>query len=185
MQPEPLDVRHLDTLSEGLGDGTDLGAVLSVLVDDLRIAIPSFLGVKVTVPGDRHPVTLTTLDEQQARQVMSLLLVRLTGIGGPPITVVFYAAEPEDLTDLAGAARTRYDCDDTEIAVAQHEEPARPAAAHSVTGIQEAGIVNQAIGALIELGHTPEEALAVLHAVAARHHQSPTVAAGRFLQHLC
>ena len=43
--------------------GTDLQAVLAVLVDDLTVAVPSFLGLTMTLRLGGDPITLTAIDE--------------------------------------------------------------------------------------------------------------------------
>ena len=60
----PRDLPHqLDLLTDALEDpGTDLQAVVTVLVDDLTEAIPSLLGLNLTITLDGDMVTLSTTE---------------------------------------------------------------------------------------------------------------------------
>ena len=51
----------LDALTEALDDPVlDLEAVLNVLTDDLSVAIPSYLGLSITLKIDGNPCTLNS-----------------------------------------------------------------------------------------------------------------------------
>ena len=103
--------RQLAELSGALNEGgADLQAMLEVLIDDLTIAIPTFLGLIVTVPpapnGGRG-VSLTVLTPDSADAAESTLLVPWEALGVPGTggSVVFYAAQPGAFVDLAAAIR--------------------------------------------------------------------------------
>ena len=105
---------QLSALTDALDDpGTDLQAVLAVLVDDLTVAVPSFLGLTMTLrlggdpdhadrdrwgPGDHRGASL------------QLPLDQLAG-AGPDSVVVFYAGSPGAFVDMAADTRRAYDLD--------------------------------------------------------------------------
>ena len=56
----PADLRSLtDALDE---PGIDLEGLLRALLEDIRLAVPSYLGLTITSIIDGYPVTLTALD---------------------------------------------------------------------------------------------------------------------------
>src|SRR6478735_5703153 len=61
MEFHPELLRQLDLLSETLGDGTDLHAVLGVLADDLSLLIPTFLGLDLHLSVAGIPVMLSAV----------------------------------------------------------------------------------------------------------------------------
>src|SRR6476661_7547300 len=61
---------QLSELTDALDDpGTDLQAILDVLIDDLTLAVPSFLGLTMTLRLAGAPVTLTAVDPATVRAV--------------------------------------------------------------------------------------------------------------------
>jgi hypothetical protein len=179
----PRLIHHLDTLTEGLRDGSDLHAILAVLVDDLTEAVPSFLGLDLilTTAADAL-VTVSTMDHSRARQVRASLLLPLglMGVGYPGTTVVYYAATPGEFTDLAAATHARYELDGNVVL----DEHLTPAAAPGITGLDELDTINQAIGVLIWQGHTPDEARAALQRIATRGKLTLLEAAARLLRRI-
>jgi hypothetical protein len=154
-------ITQLDTLSEALDDvGTDLHAVLAVLVDDLLAAVPSFLGLSITVVVQGQPVTITTIDPSSARGSLLLPLVAISDLatGG---NLTFYAAGTDACVDLAVDVRTAYALDGE--VVLDRDVPTTPEGRsrgeHEVLELCE---INQAIGVLIEQGYPPDRARAEL-----------------------
>lgn len=149
-------------------DGADLQAMLAVLIDDLATAVPSFLGLTMTIPqggNDRDGVTLNFLPPELADAVGTTLLVPLDalGVSGPGGTVVFYAARPGAFVDLAADTRLAYGLDG-QVSLDQHLPSTDiPTGSSGVFGHTEASIINRAIGVLLGRGHTAEEARSVLH----------------------
>jgi len=167
----PHEFPYLAELSAALGDpGDDLPAVLEVLVDDLMTAVPSFLGLSITLfPGedaaqDTTGVTLDFLPPSLFGAVRTSLLVPLGAQGGagPGGTVVFYAGRAGAFVDLA--ADTRSACHlGGQVTLDQHLPSAGTVGTSGTFGPTEAGIINRAIGVLIGRGRTPEEARRILH----------------------
>jgi hypothetical protein len=150
---------QLTVLTAALDEpGTDLEAVLSVLVDDLTAAVPSFLGLALTVVVDGHRVTLAAADANPpggARASLLLPLDLLTG-ADPDITLVFYAGHPGAFVDLAADLRFAYGLDG-EIRIDAHL-PALTPPPSGVAGLAEQTLINRAIGYLIIEGFDPADA---------------------------
>jgi hypothetical protein len=76
---------QLGTLTAVLDDpGTDLHTVLHVLVDELSVAVSSFLGLRMTLQSEWFPVTLVAVDPDLALAAgtsLALPLSRSTGAG--------------------------------------------------------------------------------------------------------
>lgn len=147
---------QLDSLSAGLdADGTDLHAILEVLIDDLAEAVPSFTGLTATMRVNGVAVTFTALaPHAQSTSRASMLLPTADGDSGH--SLVFYATSPGAFAELAADARAASGLDGR-IVVDGHLPPP----AHS-DGLDEMAEINQAIGVLIEAGHSPVEATAEL-----------------------
>lgn len=163
--PHHLSAR-LAELSGALDEpGTDLQAMLAVLIDDLMTAVPSFLGLTMTLPtDDGDEVTLNFLPPVLAGAVSTSLLLPLDalGVSGPGGTIVFYAARPGAFVDLAADTRFAYGLDG-QVSLDEHLPSAdNPAASSGVFGHTEASTTNRAIGVLLGRGHTPQKARSVL-----------------------
>ncbi|MEJ7647584.1 MAG: ANTAR domain-containing protein [Nakamurella sp.] len=149
-------VTQLDGLTKALdGSGDDLHAILSVLVDDLRTGISSFVGLSITVSAGWEPVTVTTMSVHTAVTSMLLPLGAAHAGGGD---IVLYAETPGAFTDLAADARIALGRDD-EIVVDGHLPPPTAFAAQaSVDTLVDRSTIDQAVGYLIEQGYPPARA---------------------------
>jgi hypothetical protein len=143
-------------------DEADADVVESLrrLTAGAAIAIPTFLGLSVTVLGSDPEFAFTAfVDGAGAGDVGTSLRLALPGVDASllsPVVVVFYAGSPGTFVDLAAdlaflTARALSD-----FAIDQHlPGPAEQACA---TNFFEASIINQAVGVLIDRGYTPEQA---------------------------
>ena len=169
---------HLRDLAESISTGDNaLTHSLETLVVDLRTAVSSYVGLRMTVVLDGWPVTLTAFSAVDGvRPVTSFRLnVSSQGPGAEPdIQVVFYAGTPGAFVDLAADLNYLHR-QDQELSDGDGQ---RPAAAldidlppitlvSGVTGLAEYGTINRAVGALIARGRDPDEALDTLHRDAA------------------
>ncbi len=104
---------QLAELSEALAEpGTDLQAILAVLIDDITAAVPSFLGLTMTLQIDGGPVTLTATDPDLAARANASIKLPVGPIaGGPAGTIIFYAHDPGAFTDLATSTRRAFNLD--------------------------------------------------------------------------
>lgn len=156
---------QLERLSSALEDaGDDLQAMLAVLIDDLTAAVPSFTGLKISIPTFAEPVTVAAVDPAVSRASMLLPLHLITDAPQRSV-LVFYAAEPGAFRSLAADTRATYGVAG-QVQLDRHLPP--PADADGtgvmVEGAEQRSIINQAIGVLLDRGHLPEEAAAVLAA---------------------
>jgi hypothetical protein len=184
IEPSEHVVAQLSALTAALDQpGTDLQAILSVLIDDLVDAVPGFLGLTITVhhrgPDQRGTVRdgsptdppggtvaawrFTVADE--SRPVRSSMQVPLSVLApaAPGGTVEIYAAAPEAFQALATDARARYGLDG-EIVLDRHLRIPSDTAAHDVLIASSA--IQQAIGVLLAGGVRPDAALTQLTQVA-------------------
>ena len=124
--------------------GADLEGLLAGLSHTLRQAVPSCVGLSLTVVVDGEPFTLGTVDgDVSVATSMRLPLAQLGPLGSGGV-VVFYATRAGAFVDLAD--------DDLE-----------PAARHLGSGgLEDLSLANRAIGCLIGGGRTPAEATAEL-----------------------
>ena len=150
--------------------GTDVAHSLHQLAADAKAAIPTYLGLSVTVDGSDPPFTFTTLtDGVVTGDVRTSLGLALPGIGDarlvPSVVLVLYAGSPGTFVDLAAdlawlTARALSD-----FVLDQHLPG--PAGIGTGTNLFEASVINQAIGVLIGQGYTPRQAERHLHEQAA------------------
>jgi len=178
----------LAILSEALdGSEADLADALRQLVADVRLAVPSYVGLTIAAGSASAPLSLTALEPfvDTADVVTSLLLplsdTALDG-GGPPVVVTFYAARSGAFVDLAADLSWLTGRPLTDFTMDGHlPVPVEPEPDISVRG---SSLINQAIGVLIGRGYTPEEADLEIDVRATAAGHTRTQAAGAILAHL-
>lgn len=141
--------------------GVDVALSLSQLAADATVAVPTFLGLSVAVAGSDPPFTLTVFVEGVgAGDVRTSLRLALSGVGDvglrPAVVLVLYAGSPGTFVDLAADLAWLTARPLSDFVLDQHL-PA-PAERSAATSLFEASVINQAIGALIGQGYTPEQA---------------------------
>ena len=147
----------LTILTQALDD-PDSDVVDSVLhlARDVGSAVPSFLGLTVTVHDSDPPFPFPTLEDHvEPGDVRTSLMLALSH-DGAGARVIVYAGTPGAFVDLAAdlswlARHTLVGCE-----LDQHL--VLPAVASTATPLRSASAINQAIGVLIDAGHTPEQA---------------------------
>jgi hypothetical protein len=152
-----------DVLTDALDDpGTDLSAVLAVLVDDLEAAIPSMLGLTVAISETGNQVTVTSA-ESDLRTVGASLRLPLDEMTAATAgsTMTFYAAQPGAFVDMAADIRHAYHLNG-HVVVDGHLDDVLPTGHSGITGLTEHSLINQAIGVLIGQGHHPDTTRTVL-----------------------
>ena len=96
---------HLRDLAESVGAGDDtLSGSLVALVEDLRTAVSSYQGLRLTLVREGWPVTLTAFDYIDGQRPATSLRLALSELGpgfDPESRIVFYAATPGAFVDLA------------------------------------------------------------------------------------
>jgi hypothetical protein len=182
-------IEQLVVLTEALDNpGTDLQAVLSVLTDDLIAAIPSFLGLAMTLSLDGSPVAVTAADAgaELATTARTTLRLPLPPVAGtdPASQVVFYAADPGAFAHLAVDARSGFNLDGPIVLDGHLPTAAREPKLTGIDGLTEFSAINQAIGVFIAQGHTSAGAHARLRRSATEDGQPLHEAAQRVLDSL-
>jgi ANTAR domain len=158
-------IAHLDALTGNLDNGSDLGAIISVLLDDLTGAVPSVLGLDITVVIGSSPVTVTTMTALESAEVRASMHFPLTALtqASPGSVVTYYAAAPGAFADLAVDTREALQLDG-ELQVDRH---LTPMSGGPVTGPDELSVINQAVGILMgRYKYAPEEAMHELRLLA-------------------
>ncbi len=181
MENSPALVEGLTLLSDALDDPiSDLQAVLSVLTDDLAAAIPSYLGLTVTLHVQDDSVILSTLNPGHEDVRASLLLPLLpAGPSEATGSVAFYSGTGGAFTDLADDAKWIFNLHGPPVLDAHL--PAAGSAPGGIRGLTALSDLNQAVGVLVEDGHTPDDAHTELRRRAHHAGQSIPDAARRLL----
>ena len=180
--PTELASRLCD-LAESIGVGNDraLADSLTTLTADLRSAVSSYLGLRLTLVLDGWPVILTAFgDTDGARPVTSLRLALTSVDPGfhPESRIVLYAGTPGAFVDLAADVGYLERVDELGSAAGGSRDGHQPAVAldadlpplsvsSGLSGLGEYMVINQAVGVLIERGHSPDHARAALRRDAA------------------
>jgi hypothetical protein len=170
--PHPLSAQ-LGGLTNASDDpGIDLQVVIAEVAADVTAAVPSFLGLTLTLLLDDRPVTVTAIDADLAAAAGASLQLPLGPLAGaaPGSSVVFYAGRPGAFVDLATDTRYAYGLESDVVLDGHLTPPTRTVRAHpGVYGFDEMRLINQAIGVLIGHGHLPGEAHDELRRRAADH----------------
>lgn len=177
--------RQLSELTDALEDpGTDLQAILAVLIDDVTAVVPSFLGLRMTLQLAGEPVALTAIDPTAIWTARSSLQLPLDSLSGarPGSVVVFYARDANAFALLASDTRRAVGLDG-QVLLDQHL-PGRAAttAAPVVSDPAQAAVLHRAIGWLIDQGLPPDEATGELRRRATAAGRTLTAAAEYLLE---
>ena len=152
---------QLNELTMALDDpGTDLQAILEVLIDDVATVVSSFLGLTMTLLLDGIPVTLTAVEADLVPVSGTSLELPLSSLLGGRLggSVVFYARRPGAFVDLATDLQLLCAPGGRVVLDGHRPSPSDPAHQAGVTGMVELAQFNRAIGVLIARGNTPIEA---------------------------
>ena len=170
--PPPLSAQ-LGALTNALDHpGIDLQAVIAEVAADVTAAVPSFLGLTVTLQLRGRPVTVTAIDADLAAFAGASLRLPLDPLAGaaPGSSVVFYASRRGAFVDLAADTQYAYGLDEAVVLDGHLTQLLQAVQAHpGVYGSDEMTVINQAIGVLIAHGHFPGEARDELRRRAAHH----------------
>ncbi len=174
-------------LSEALDeDHADLTEALHQFVASARRAVGSYLGLTLIALDATFPLALTAMEPfALPGDVLGSLAVPLAAESavdgathaGTRLVVILYTARPGSFAGLAADLSRLTGRRLGEFAVDAHLR--LPAEQDSHRGVQGSSLVNQAIGVLIGLGHTPEQAEREIDTrAAAAGHTRPEAAAG-------
>lgn len=129
-------------------------------VHDLRVkverAVPSFVGLSLTLLVSGQPVTLTSVTHDRPTAASSLRLpLHLTSAVAPGSELVLFASTPGAFVDLAADLGYVLRVEEGDIEL--DRRPTTPSRS-GLFGLPELAMVNRALGVLIGRGMTPEEA---------------------------
>jgi hypothetical protein len=147
----------LSILTDALDEpGADVLHSLHRLALDAEAAVPTYLGLSVTVDGSTPPFTFTTLADGQADDVHTSLQLTLPGVGerraGPSVALTLYAGAPGTFVDLTADLAWLTGRPPSDFALDQHLSV--PDGSATGTSLRAASVINQAIGVLIGRGYT-------------------------------
>jgi len=140
--------------------GADVRHSLHQLGVDAQAAVPTYLGLSVTVDGSDPPFTFTTAEDDTADHVRTSLRLTLPGVGdgraSPSVALTLYAGTPGTFVDLTADLAWLTGRAPSDFALDQHLSV--PAGSDAGTYLRAASVINQAIGVLIGRGYTPGQA---------------------------
>jgi hypothetical protein len=175
-------VTHLHPFSNNISlDSNALAASLTAFTVDIEAAVPSYLGLQLTIRQNAHPVTLTRIAIH--RTATTSLRIPLTVLGprfDPDSRVTLYAATAGAFVDLVadlsyalhlptstdrstdagssnGDDQRHSQVDDDRRITLDVDVPPNPLVS-GVSGLSELSTINRAIGVLIDHGHHPDHA---------------------------
>ncbi|HEY6683694.1 MAG TPA: hypothetical protein VI030_12005 [Propionibacteriaceae bacterium] len=189
------------------GNGLDdaLDASLAAFTADIEAAVPSYLGIQLTILQNGHPVTLTRI--RPHRTATTSLRIPLTVLGprfDPDSRVTLYAATAGAFVDLAadlsyalhvptstdrstdagsseGDDQRHGQVDGNRRITLDADVPPNPPVS-GVSGLSQLSTINRAIGVLIGHGHHPDHAGHTLRRRAFRQGLEPHSYAARLLR---
>jgi hypothetical protein len=127
---------------------------------DAQAAVPSYLGLSLTVEGSDPPFTFTTLEHGTDDEVRTSLRLTLSGVGAgrasPAVALILYARTPGTFVDLSADLTWLTGRPRSDFALDQHL--CGLGGADAGTHLRTASVINQAIGVLIGRGYTPGRA---------------------------
>jgi len=140
--------------------GADVLRSLHQLGVDAQAAVPTYLGLSVTVDGSDPRFTFTTLEDGTADDIRTSLRLMLPGVGdgraSPSVALTLYAGTPGTFVDLSADLAWLTGRPPSDFRLDQHLSV--PAGSDAGTYLRTASVINQAIGVLIGRGHTPGQA---------------------------
>ncbi|MGA7052803.1 MAG: hypothetical protein WBZ37_16315 [Mycobacterium sp.] len=139
----------------------DVANSLRRLAAGAAAAMPTFLGLSVSVVGSDPPFAFTAFVEGIGTgDVGTSLRLALPGVDGArppsPVVVDLYARSPGTFVDLTADLAWLTGRPLSDFVLDQHLS--EPVASGSAISLFEASVINQAIGVLIGQGYTPEQA---------------------------
>jgi hypothetical protein len=167
------------------------------LVEDLRTAVSSYQGLRLTLALDSWSITLTAFADTDGQRPATSLRVALTDLGpgfDPQSRIVFYAGTPGAFVDLSadldhvhrlGRPDTAYAADGNrgghQPAVQLDVDLPPESVVSGFSGLDEYATINRAVGMLIDRGHHPDRVHSLLRRGAATEGLALPVYAARLL----
>jgi hypothetical protein len=165
----------LRTLTEALDPPrADLDAQLRALIADIRLTTRSYLGLTLTIVLAGAPFTIVAIEEPVGpERIQSSALLPLTTLCDVDAgsSLIFYAAAKDAFVHFAVEVTNALELEPGAIEL--DTRLTLPSRSDALSAVAAAKQVNQAIGVLIERGHSPTAARAELDALAT--HSGTTV----------
>lgn len=160
----------------------DIQANVESLLADLKRAVPSFIGMTVTIALDDHEVSFTVHADGPIKPATSLLipLESPAPSAAAASTLLLHAATPGAFVDLAADLSYALSIELSRLILDGHLE--LPEHSDGLSGLDDYAAINQATGILIGRGNTPEAARAELQRLAALDHGSLRAAADTLIR---
>jgi hypothetical protein len=140
--------------------GADVLHSLHQLGVDAQAAVPTYLGLSITVDSSDPPFTFTILEDGTADDIRTSLRLTLPGVGdgraSPSVALTLYAGTPGTFVDLTADLAWLTGRPPSDFALDQHLSV--PAGSDAGTHLRAASVINQAIGVLIGRGYNPGQA---------------------------
>jgi hypothetical protein len=160
-------VAQLAALTQALDDDVDLEAQLRVLIADIEAAVASYAGLTMTVVAGGQEISFTVRTNMgTSGEITASLRIPLDGepssLTGSRL--VLYATTPGSFVDLA--ADLSYTLALEPRMLALDADLVAPPPGPAATGLADHSMINQALGILIDQGHTLESAHSALSRLA-------------------
>lgn len=140
--------------------GADVLRSLDQLCVDAQAAVPSYLGLSVTLDGSDPPFAFTTLEDAAADNVGTSLRMTLPGVADgralPSVDLVLYAGTPGSFVDLSADLAWLTGRPHSDFVLDHHLNV--PGGSQAGMSLSAVSLMNQAIGVLIGRGHNPAQA---------------------------
>ena len=166
---------HLRDLVASIGAGDSaLGESVSALDVQLRTAVASYQGLRLTLVLGGWPVTLTSFGATDGASPVTSLGLAVSTLGpafDPDSRIVFYAGRPGALVDLAAELsylhrRSRPAARPDRPPVVLDGDLPPDSVVSGLSGLVEYATIHRAIGVLLDRGQSPDEADATLRGAA-------------------
>jgi hypothetical protein len=164
MAISPTLAAQLAALTESIDEpDLDLASQVETFAATVRAAVPSYRGMRLTVAMQGLPITFTHRDSDTTGDIQTSVLVPLTDAAGPAeeTTLILWAATPGAFVDFAADISHLLGIPLATLELDAHHAPSAIGVS-GIDGIDDLAAMNQAVGALIAGGATPESAVAAL-----------------------
>jgi hypothetical protein len=152
---------ELAVLTEALDDpGADVAGSLLRLATDARAAVASYRGLMVVIDGAEPPIAFTAFEDgAETGDIRTSLMLGSATVRHdslPRVSPILFATVPGAFIDLAADLTWMTGHPLTSVVLDQHL-PVR-VDVQAGDALQQASVINQALGVLIGRGCTPEQA---------------------------
>lgn len=147
----------LALLSAALDEpGVNIAETVEQLAADARLAVGSYIGLRVSTTGEEPVFTFTLLEVAKVRSSLLIPLTRFGRSGAmPTLSVILYAGRDGAFVDLAADLSWLAGTAFGDVVIDEHLDVHQDSV---VPQLEAESVINQAIGVLFSRGLTPQEA---------------------------